>query len=144
MRTLFKKSERRTTISAVVTVLAVLLIGALVKSEGASHLCSDGSLGGLGEDFPKRACSPAMLTACSFLLSSEPLWNSYRKRHGVSRLQHQAKKPVQRHQFLLNVPSESSYRGSKGGCNARYFMHDVCDCVVRREQLVGRRAGGLC
>jgi hypothetical protein len=38
MRTLFKKSERRTTISAVVTVLAALLIGALVKSEGASHL----------------------------------------------------------------------------------------------------------
>ena len=60
-----QRHERRTTISAVVTVLAVLLIGALVKSEGASR--SDCSLGGLGDDFPKkRACGPATLRPARF------------------------------------------------------------------------------
>ena len=37
MRILFK-SENRTTISAVITVLAVLLIGVVTKSDSAAHL----------------------------------------------------------------------------------------------------------
>lgn len=38
MRTLFRSSEKRSAVSAVMMVLAVLVMGAITKSEGASHL----------------------------------------------------------------------------------------------------------
>jgi hypothetical protein len=52
MRILFK-SENRATMSAVITVLAVLLVGVVAKSDGAAHL-SDRPLGGARRAFPKR------------------------------------------------------------------------------------------
>jgi len=38
MRTLFKRSEQRSAFSALMTVFAVLVIGAIAKSEGAAHV----------------------------------------------------------------------------------------------------------
>ena len=38
MRVLFKSSETQSAFSALMTVLAVLAIGAIAKSEGAAHL----------------------------------------------------------------------------------------------------------
>ena len=37
------------------------------QERGRFTSCSDGSLGALGEDFPKGLAAPAVLTACSFL-----------------------------------------------------------------------------
>jgi len=38
MTTLFKSSEQRSAFSALITVFAVLVIGAIAKSEGAAHV----------------------------------------------------------------------------------------------------------
>ena len=108
------------------------------QERGRFTSLSDCSLGGLGDDFPKRACSPATLTARSFPLSSEPLWNSYRNAMRIPPATSGEKAGA-----TTPVSLECTIRGllswKQGGCNARYFMHDVCDCVLRREQLVGHR-----